>query len=112
MTEPRRGTAAHADDPALGAAVQTLLEALRQYSAEQQLEILSVAWLTAADRERGEALDVPGGFSQARAGQMERLINLIESVSSAEPDAVDRRQPRVMDDDRMGVGDDDDASED
>jgi hypothetical protein len=93
------------------AAVQTVLEALRQYSAEQQLEILGQVWLTIADRERTEALDTPGGFSQARASQMERLIRLIELVSSAEPDGIDHRHPRVAEDDRVGVGDEDDEAE-
>jgi hypothetical protein len=55
-------------------------------SLDEQLMILSLAWLERAQRIRSDALAIPGGFPEAQARQLADLEKIIELVKADVPD--------------------------
>lgn len=55
-------------------------------SLDEQLMVLSLAWLERAQRIRSDALAIPGGFPEAQARQLADLAKIVELVKADVPD--------------------------
>jgi hypothetical protein len=55
-------------------------------SLDEQLVVLSLAWIERAQRIRSEALAIPGAFPQAKERQLADLERIAETVRADVPD--------------------------